>query len=192
MGYISGFEVVQDGEASAVMPVIEYDLLLTVVPPRNGEIQFWKIRKLFQLIRDHGIPLTWVTYDSFQSVDSLQLLRQHGFLTGNVSMDKTSLPYDILKTAIYDRRIRAPYSELAKKELASLERDTKTGKIDHPPGGSKDLADAMAGVAYGLTMRRKLWLEAGIPIGRIPKSLIESMQAEQRKDTRSLQYARTA
>ncbi len=29
--------------------------------------------------------------------------------------------------------------------------------MDHPPHGSKDLADALAGVVYGLTMRRDVW-----------------------------------
>ncbi len=29
--------------------------------------------------------------------------------------------------------------------------------MDHPPHGSKDLADALAGVVYGLTMRCEAW-----------------------------------
>ena len=185
MGYVDRFTVIGEKGSKYIMPNIVYDFLLEVKPPRNGEIQFWKIRRLFEVVREYGIPLTWITYDSFQSTDSLQLLRQSGFITGNVSMDKSMLPYDILKTAIYDGRMHAPRHKLAQKELSALERDLKTGKIDHPPGGSKDVADAMAGVAYGLTMRRKIWIQHGIPLGRIPESLKDSMEAEQRKDDKS-------
>ncbi len=42
------------------------------------------------------------------------------------------------------------------------EIDAKAGSIDHPPGGSKDLADALAGVVHGLTMRRDVWAQHGV------------------------------
>jgi hypothetical protein len=48
-----------------------------------------------------------------------------------------------------------------------LERDPKTGKVDHPADASKDCSDAIAGVAFGLTMQREIWhlhsLESRIP-----------------------------
>jgi hypothetical protein len=40
----------------------------------------------------------------------------------------------------------------AMKELRQLEHDRAKGKIDHPEKGSKDISDAMAGVAYILTL----------------------------------------
>ena len=43
-----------------------------------------------------------------------------------------------------------------------MEVDAKTGKIDHQPNGTKDLADALAGVVYGLTMRREVWAQHGV------------------------------
>ena len=52
---------------------------------------------------------------------------------------------------------QGPDHNKAQRELIELERDAKTGKVDHPPRGSKDLADAIAGVVYGLTMRRENW-----------------------------------
>ena len=51
----------------------------------------------------------------------------------------------------------APRHDRCQTELVSLEKDPKTGIIDHPPNGSKDCADALAGVCYGLTMRREVW-----------------------------------
>ena len=100
--------------------------------------------------------------DSFQSVDTLQQLRQKGFATDRQSIDKTPIPYDVLKQAMYDGRVDIPHHEVLQAELVSLERNARTGKIDHRPGGSKDLADALAGVVYGLTMQRAVWLQHSV------------------------------
>jgi hypothetical protein len=56
-----------------------------------------------------------------------------------------------------------------------LEKDAKTGRVDHPPGGSKDLSDALAGVVHGLTMRRELWGLYRIPVLMIPQSVYASV-----------------
>ncbi len=49
-----------------------------------------------------------------------------------------------------------------------MELDPRTGKVDHPPGGSKDLADAMAGVIYGLTIQIEVWTQFDIPLREVP------------------------
>lgn len=36
---------------------------------------------------------------------------------------------------------------------------------------SKDIADALAGVVYGLTVRREIWAMYGIPLMKIPTTL---------------------
>ena len=66
----------------------------------------------------------------------------------------------MLKNALYDNRVFLPRHDKLLNELKTLEKDAKTGKIDHPSTSSKDIADALAGVVYGLTMRRdmgELW-----------------------------------
>ena len=55
------------------------------------------------------------------------------------------------------RRVEIPAHDALLGELLALERDARTGRVDHPPHGSKDLADALAGVVYGLTMRCDVW-----------------------------------
>ena len=40
-----------------------------------------------------------------------------------------------------------------KRELRELIRDPKTGRIDHPVEGSKDVADAMAACTYVVVAR---------------------------------------
>ena len=66
-------------------------------------------------------------------------------------MDKNPDACDVLKTALYEHRIVAYDYPPVLEELRKLERDARTGKVDHPKNGRKDVADAFAGVIYGLS-----------------------------------------
>ncbi|MBF0098804.1 MAG: hypothetical protein HQM04_18155 [Magnetococcales bacterium] len=171
MGYVTGFARMDRGDTIEILPRIEIDFALEVRPPKGGEISFEKIRTLFCVLRDQGMNLKWISFDSYQSADSIQILRQKGFMTDTISMDKNTAAYDMLKTALYDRRVAIPDHPKLMHELLSLEFDTKRGKVDHPPLGSKDLSDALAGVVFGLSTRREIWWEFGIPPDQIPESL---------------------
>ena len=171
-GYVDEFVEMECGEHEVeTLPLIIFDFVLEVPPPKNGEINFKRIRTLLYNLRNQGLPIRCVTMDSFQSKDMEQLLRQSGFITGQQSMDKGSKPYDLFKTALQDGRVLLPSHSKALKEIIRLERDPLTGKIDHPAGGSKDLADAIAGVVYGLTMRSEIWARHEIPPRQIPAAL---------------------
>jgi hypothetical protein len=171
-GYIRKFvEIRRTPTHVEVMPEIVYDFVLEVTPPKGGEIQFHEIRALLFTLRDLGLPIKWVSMDSWQSTDMKQLLIQAGFVAGIVSCDTSTLPYDITKQAIMDGRLRVPSHQVAQDELIRLERDPKTRKIDHPPQGSKDCSDAMAGVCYGLTGRREIWLAHNVPLSYFPEHL---------------------
>lgn len=179
-GYVSGFKKVKHLDAIETLPEIQFDFILRVDPPEGGEIIFSKVRNLLYKIRDKiGVPMRWATMDSWQSVDTVQILRAKGFMTGVQSIDKTPLPYDITKTALYDGRVHAPEHYTAFDELTSLEIAIKGDKvkIDHPPNGSKDCADAVAGVVFGLTMRLEIWSMFDIPPHEIPASVLAASQA---------------
>ncbi len=171
-GYIRKFvEIKRTPTQVEVMPEIVYDFVLEVQPPKGDEIQFHEIRALLFTLRDLGLPIKWVSMDSWQSTDMKQLLIQAGFVSGIVSCDTSTLPYDVTKQAFMDGRVRAPVHQRAQDEFIRLERDPKTRKIDHPPNGSKDCSDAMAGVCYGLTGRRELWLAHNVPLTYFPEQL---------------------
>jgi hypothetical protein len=88
-----------------------------------------------------------------------------------------------LKTAVYDGRVEAPFHPLALDELTRLERDPKTGKIDHPSiDGSKDVADAMACVAFGLSLQTEVWAQFNVPLYEVPAQLIEYAEREKKDD----------
>ena len=175
IGHVPGFVDISRGDFVETLPIIQYDLILEVKPPRGGEIEFENIRRLLYKLRDDPqlkMPIKWVTFDDFQSKDSRQLLAQQGFMTGYQSMDKDTYAYDVMKQAFSDLRVKAPAHPKAHREMITLEIDTKKRKIDHPPHGSKDISDAMAGVALGLSQRREIWNAFGIPTHRIPQSLM--------------------
>ncbi len=161
VGHVPRFVKLDFDDALVEMPVIQIDGTLRVTPPANAEINFEKIRSIIYQLSKLGMNIRWVTFDSYQSVDSIQILATKGYMTGNQSMDKTTIPYDVMKTAILEDRLHIPENERLQMELLRLERTTK-GKIDHPPNFSKDIADALAGVAYGLTMQRYIWAMHGV------------------------------
>ncbi len=59
-------------------------------------------------------------------------------MVGEQSVDRTSAPYDVARAALCEGRVVAPFHEKALQEWTRLELDPRTGKVDHPPGGSKD------------------------------------------------------
>lgn len=182
IGTVIGFKKIERNGVTEVLPNIWIDAVLEVKPPKGGEILFYKIREVLYALTKLGMNLKWVTFDQFQSVDSMQILRQQGYTVGRQSVDETTAPYDFVKNALYDERLSIPDHKKLAFELASLEKDTKKNKIDHPPHASKDVGDALAGVVYGLTTRREIWSLYDIPLGSIPGSLVEAMSKKAKSD----------
>lgn len=77
------------------------------------------------------------------SADSIQLLNAHGIESKRVSADINDDVWKILRDLAYSGRLRMPDSQLLFTELDALSK-VGGGKVDHPPQGSKDLADAFA------------------------------------------------
>jgi hypothetical protein len=129
-------------------PIIRVDLALEVVAPPRGEIRISSIRELLYVLRDMGMQFRDVTYDSWGSDESIQTLKSEGFLADNLSVDTDSAPYESVKEAIYDGRLLCYEMPVLAMELATIRRDDKTGRIDHPPHGKKDVSDGLAGAVW--------------------------------------------
>lgn len=153
MGHVRELKEVED----ELRPVIVFDFLLRMRPLPGREIILGDIRKIIYYLKDElKFNLKKVTLDGFQSTDTIQQLQKKRFDAGYLSVDRNMLPYQDLRDAIYEERIEFPkyvtylkhgdtkQVEVAYQELSQL---IDTGrKVDHPEGGSKDIADAMAGV----------------------------------------------
>lgn len=176
-GYVRRFvRILRSGTVVEMLPEIVYDFVLEVVPPKNGEIQFANIRELLYNLRKLGLPIKWVSMDTFQSTDTKQILAQQGFITGIRSLDVDTKGYDIAKQALMDGRLVAPEHQRAMMEFIRLERDPVSQKVDHPVHFSKDCSDAMAGVAWGLTMQREIWAMHDIPLTMQVPTMIQGAQ----------------
>jgi hypothetical protein len=172
IGHVPGFKHMNRGDYQEMLPIIQFDMILEVMPPPGGEIEYERLRGLLYSLRDKMLlPIKWVSFDTYQSTDSMQILAQNGFIVGPQSMDTDTLAYDATKQAFYDGRIVAPAHAKALREMCTLEFDAKHQKIDHPPQGSKDVSDSMAGVVIGLTMQRVIWHRHNVSLSHIPASL---------------------
>jgi len=170
MGHVSHFTMMDRGNGNEEMlPVVHIDFVLDIIPPREGEVDYSEIRSLIYLLRNHGVNIRWVTFDSYQSADMIQQLMQKGFITGVQSVDKSPRPYIFLKTSLYDQRVRIPSHERLYDELVSLEWDEGKGKVDHKIQKSKDLSDCLAAVVYGLMIQSYIWCEHRVPILEVNK-----------------------
>lgn len=181
-GTTHAFKSIQRGqELTEVLPIVRFDFTLQISAPKNGEIEFHRIRSLIYKLRELGLNIKWVSLDSFQSRDTVQILRTQNFTTGTISVDSDTEAYDHFKAAVYDGRCETHEHGNARLEMISLEKDVEKNKVDHPPGGSKDITDAMAGVVRGVVRRMELWLMHGINPVNIPPSVRQIMVKEDTK-----------
>lgn len=112
--------------------------------PAAREVQIRWYRKLIWELRSRGFQILGVSFDNFQSADSLQILQSWGIEARKASTDRTTELYSTLRDVLYDSRLDGYYNATLIGELQRLSL-LRNGKIDHPPGGSKDIADALAG-----------------------------------------------
>lgn len=156
-GMVRNSRVNEDGTVSEVPnPVVIMDLMLRIVPPPGSEIDLSKVRsfivylsKLYNIVK--------ITFDRFQSADSIQIMTKLGFEAGHLSVDRDDEAYVGLRSALFDRRLLyyeyGPFID----EVLDLERDSKARKVDHPVRsskggrGSKDVSDSVAGVLWHCT-----------------------------------------
>ena len=125
------------------------DLMLRIKPPIGGEIKFSDIRDIILELQNRGFLISEVTYDGWQSIDSIQILQAKGINCSVLSVDKDSRAYDVLKGKIYDGKFKCYRYEPFIEEMRRLEF-IEGKKVDHPPKGSKDVADAVAGAVYNI------------------------------------------
>lgn len=137
-------------------PIIKNDFVfafesdLAEDPPREVQIR-WYRQLVWELI-ERGFNIVTVTFDQFQSVDMIQTLTSQGVSSSQLSLDRNDKVYQAFKDVVLDSRLEGykttPDAEdfLVIDEIKRLRRVGK--KIDHPHGGSKDLADALAGSVF--------------------------------------------
>ena len=166
MGHVAGKVKVErintDGTTSAMTsPFVVIDLMIRVSAPVGGEVDLGKVRAFINYLRKLYV-LTKITFDGFQSADSIQILRKEQMDAGKQSVDRTDEAYMSLRSAMFDRRMAMPDYQPFRDEVLDLVRERRSTanaavpswKVDHPTRaskggkGSKDVTDAVAGVVW--------------------------------------------
>lgn len=143
------------------LPVCTVELAVSVEPDANNEIDAAEIRTWIKVLRDvYGYPIKVVSYDGYQSKESMQQWKKQNMRTGLVSVDRTSTPYKQFRDAINDVRVMMYEQPVLIQELFDLEYDEEKDKVDHPVHGSKDVADAVCGAYTTMVQRRASWIDA--------------------------------
>ena len=145
MTHCPGITEIKTSMGIEKLPVINVDFVYSWQAEPGQEINFASVRQMIiDLCRRFDVGL--VTFDRWQSVEMIQGLRALGVNADFHSVKKTD--YDTLMTAIYDTRLRGYWDQhLVEDELLKL-RLFSNNRIDHPNGGSKDMADALAGSVF--------------------------------------------
>ena len=147
--------------------LIEVPFAIAIRALTGSEIEFAHIRRLIYWLRDvRGFRFRKSSYDGWQSIDSVQTLNRAGFDVETFSLDRTMTGYATLKDGLYEGRIFHPpaYGQIKTTNAQDLAAIAAKGdpwailqtelrqlnlvngkKVDHPPKGSKDVADAVAG-----------------------------------------------
>jgi hypothetical protein len=157
MGHVPELAEV-DGETK---PYIVIDLMMRRHAAPGRELSIADARHLIYHLKDDlGFRIISVTMDGFQSTDTKQQLNRRRIFSEILSIDRSLAPYEDLREALYENRFEMPKYmvrmtdqdvqevEIGVKELTELVDNGK--KIDHPPDGSKDVADCLAGVTSAL------------------------------------------
>jgi len=134
-------------------PEIFVDFVIKIRAPRGDEVYFDEIRNFLGWLRDSlNYKLELISYDQYNSIDSLQLLQKQNFQTRYLSVDRNTRAYMLLKETIVEDRLKCYDYAPVYEELRNLIYDQVKDKVDHPQftnlgyRGSKDVADALAGM----------------------------------------------
>lgn len=168
-------KIPRPGGTFDLLPVGVVEMAASIAPDSNNEIIIAEVRGFAQSLKSqHGYPIVGVSYDGFQSRESIQEWRKSGIRAKEISMDRSSTPHKQTRDAIYDGRLILLDNEEMITEYVDLEYDASKDKIDHTTTGSKDIADAVTGAFTNMLESRRVWqnqrLDDSDEEGRAPDS----------------------
>lgn len=159
--WIKGKKPPKEGQPETKDLLFQLAFCISIKAPRGHQVSFEKTRIFINWLKENNFCIKYISMDTFQSADMLQYLKDNHFNAGILSVDRVNsdricLPYQYLKSTIYEERIMIPRrgTNLLTEELIGLKRNNNSGKVDHTPDGinSKDSADALCGALYDASL----------------------------------------
>ena len=127
-----------------VLPVVIVDAIRYWQPTSDKHVDFKDVVNYIKAVRRRGFDIALVTFDRWNSNDTMKDLNRNGIDTDILSVAKKH--YDDFKVTMYDDRLVGPHSETLLDEMSELL--IVKDKIDHPRTGYKDLTDSVAGAIF--------------------------------------------
>jgi len=134
-------------------PTFTHVFSLAIEAPRGDKIPYAKITAFICWLRSNHFNILGVSADQFQSEYMLQLLEAQGFDVDNISLDRTPDGYITTRSILMEQRIDLLNHKLLQDELIHLQRDSATGRLNHPIGQTKDISDGLAGALLNATRK---------------------------------------
>jgi len=124
------------------------DMIHTFLPKEEGgEVDMDEIVKFCQCIFQVFPSIEKITYDTWAAKSIMQTFKKAGYAEENLYVKISQ--HDSLKEEIYVGKFRCHKYDILESELTGLQQDGD--RIDHPPGGSDDTADAVAAICWHCT-----------------------------------------
>lgn len=161
------------GQVSEVFyPKVWVDFMIRIKPVRGEQIDLAKIVAFILNLRYRGFYLQRVTFDGFASEMAIQIIKKSNQIpdsvrrnrsiwdekvkleSGVLSVDKDDRPYSLLRDMLFQNAVKYYKYDPFIDEILSLEHNRDDKKVDHRPGGSKDVSDSLAGMVYGVATSR--------------------------------------
>lgn len=127
------------------VPNVVVDVVKWWTPTSDKNVDFSEVRDFVKSLRQRGFSIKLVTFDRWNSSDSMRELTAYGMNVERLSVAKKH--YDDFQLLVQEERLLGPALEIITEELLAL-KITKQGKVDHTRHGKKDLSDAIAGAIF--------------------------------------------
>lgn len=135
---------VPGSELTEFLPLVVVDAIRWWTPTKTQSVDFKSVVEYIKSVRRQGFDIQLVTFDRWNSHDTMNDLERNGISTDVLSVAKKH--YDDWLVTMYDGRLFGPNSSVLLKEMRELVE--KKGKVDHPRKGNKDLSDATCGAIF--------------------------------------------
>lgn len=120
------------------------DLIHTIKKTTDWTLSFERIFHIIMTLQGLGFNYKKVTFDSWQSYSTIERLVNKGIPAALYSVDRGTEAYDTLIETLLTNSLDYYYQATFIKEMKELKL-YKGNKYDHPPKGSKDTSDGVAG-----------------------------------------------
>lgn len=164
-----------EGRLTDVYPSVRVDAVRWWKPNQFEPMDYKKVTDFIMALKRKGFNLRLVTFDRWNSHDTMNYLSQHHIETGMLSV--ANKHYDDFLSVLYDERLIGPNVPELIEELREL-RYIKD-KIDHPRTGYKDLSDAVCGAIYNAITHTVKPQNQSIEIVTYKSLVRESAKAEE-------------